>query len=63
MKLIKDIILYGFVLPLILIVAPLFDLIFYVVRGVCLGLMDALSSTASLYSDISVVYKDRWAHK
>lgn len=60
MSLIKDIVLYGIVLPLILIAVPIFDLVFYVIRGILVGLMDALLSTTELYSSIFADYKDRW---
>ena len=59
-KLIKDIFLYGVILPLILVVSPIFDVIFYTIRGILVGLKDTFSSTAMLYSSMYLVYKDLW---
>lgn len=60
MNLIKDIVLYGIALPLLLVAASIFDFVFYVARGILAGLRDAHLSTTEMYYDILAAYKDRW---
>ena len=60
MCLIKDIILYGVLFPMLLIVAPIIDLVFYITLGILSGLINAFLSTTKLYFGIFEAYKDRW---
>lgn len=60
MYLIKDLMLFGILFPILLIVAPIIDIVFYVTLGIFSGVINAFLSTTKSYFGIFEAYKDRW---